>query len=232
MKTEVWQPENYDAPRRRLVPCYDAFYGTVAELVARWGRRQPRVLDLGAGTGLLTAEVAARVELGDVTLMDGSAAMLARAGERLANLRPQLVVADFTAPLPEGPFDVVMSALAIHHLDDAGKRDLYGRVLERLTPGGLFVNAEQVSHADPCGQAIFEATHLEHARRLGCDGAEIDDAVQRMQADQCAPSDVQVSWLAELGFQQSAVYYQWFRFAVFAGIKPFDVPSKNIIHAW
>ncbi len=231
MKSEIWQPETYDAPRRRLVPCYADFYGTVTELVSRWGRPRPRVLDLGAGTGLLSAEVAARVELGEVTLMDGSAAMLARAGERLATQQPHLVVADFSAPLPEGPFDVVMSALAIHHLDDTGKRDLYGRVFEALAPGGLFVNAEQVSHADPEGQQVFEATHLEYARRRGSDDAEIGDAVARMQADQCAPADIQVEWLAELGFQHAAVYYQWFRFAVFAGIRPVLAASKNIIHA-
>ena len=50
----------YDAARRRLMPCFDGLYGTVLELIAEWGPpRGARVLDLGAGTGLLAAMVRA-----------------------------------------------------------------------------------------------------------------------------------------------------------------------------
>ena len=38
--------------------------------------------------------------------------------------------------LPEGTFDLVVSALAVHHLDGAGKADLFVRVTARLRPGG------------------------------------------------------------------------------------------------
>jgi cyclopropane fatty-acyl-phospholipid synthase-like methyltransferase len=41
-------------------------------------------------------------------------------------------------------FDAIVSALAIHHLEDAEKRSLFARIHERLRPGGVFVNAEQV----------------------------------------------------------------------------------------
>jgi len=58
--------------------------------------------------------------------------------------RVRYVVADLGDPLPDGPWDAVVSALAVHHLDDAGKRALFGRLHAALTPGGVFVNAEQV----------------------------------------------------------------------------------------
>jgi tRNA (cmo5U34)-methyltransferase len=47
-------------------------------------------------------------------------------------------------PLPEGPFDLVVSALAVHHLDAAEKRDLFMRVRQILTPRGRFVLADLV----------------------------------------------------------------------------------------
>ena len=51
---------DYDAPRRRLIPCFDAFYGAAIELIAEWGPPPgARLLDLGAGTGLLAAWCAA-----------------------------------------------------------------------------------------------------------------------------------------------------------------------------
>ena len=47
-------------------------------------------------------------------------------------------------PLPEGNFDLVVSALAVHHLDGAGKADLFARVAHRLRPGGRFVLGDVV----------------------------------------------------------------------------------------
>ena len=45
--------EGYDAERRRLLPCFDAFYAAAIEGVGLSERLPERVLDLGAGTGLL-----------------------------------------------------------------------------------------------------------------------------------------------------------------------------------
>jgi tRNA (cmo5U34)-methyltransferase len=52
-------------------------------------------------------------------------------------------------PLPEGSFDLVVSALAVHHLDGAGKADLFARVADRLRPGGRFVLGDVVVADDP-----------------------------------------------------------------------------------
>jgi len=224
-----WDPATYDGARRRLVPCFEAFYGTVAELVARTApTRRPRVLDLGAGTGLLSAQLLERVAPASLTLLDGAAGMLAQARQRLSGHAPTLIEADFMQPLPSGPFDVVVSALAIHHLDDAEKRTLFARVHAALAPGGLFVNAEQIAGVDAGEQALFEQLHLDGARRLGSSEAEIAGAVERMKIDRCAPLEAQVRWLAEAGYQRCGVYFQWFRFAVYAGWKaPGPVASLN-----
>src|ERR671937_534457 len=47
-------------------------------------------------------------------------------------------------PLPDGPFDLVVSSLAVHHLDAAGKADLFRRIAAVLAPGGSFVLADVV----------------------------------------------------------------------------------------
>ncbi|HLP25155.1 MAG TPA: class I SAM-dependent methyltransferase [Acidobacteriota bacterium] len=215
-----WDPATYDGARRRLVPCFDAFYGTVVELVARTApARHPRVLDLGAGTGLLSAQLLARVAPASLTLLDGAAGMLEQARRRLATHSATLIEGDFTQPLPAGPFDGVVSALAIHHLDDTEKRALFARIHGALAPGGLFVNAEQIAGVDALEQGLFEQLHLDGARRLGSSEAEIAGAVERMKIDRCAPLDAQLRWLADAGFQRCGVYFQWFRFAVYAGWK-------------
>lgn len=228
----VWNPATYDQARRRLVPCFDGFYGAAAELVARAvaerrgdaAGRPVRILDLGAGTGLLSEQVLASLASAPVelTLFDRDPAMLERAEARLARHSPKVIVAEFESPLPAEGYDVVMSALAIHHLDDAAKRGLFARVLAALEPGGVFVNAEQIAGVDATEQALFEATHLDGARRLGGSEQEIAEAVERMKIDRCATLAEQVDWLREAGFARAGAYFQWFRFAVYAGWKAPD----------
>ena len=140
----IWDAETYDSARRRLVPCFDEFYGAVVELVTRTAPEHPAILDLGAGTGILAAMLAEPIAPRSLHLVDASAEMLARAEHRLSVWQPSVAIQPLTDPLPPGPFGAVVSALAIHHLTDAEKRDLFARVLDVLEPGGIFVNAEQV----------------------------------------------------------------------------------------
>ena len=74
--------------------------------------------------------------------IDSSEAMLAvaRAGLWTADLRVQRL----EDPLPEGPFELVVSVLAVHHLEPEDKRDLFGACGDELTPGGRFVLADLV----------------------------------------------------------------------------------------
>ncbi|MCU1373068.1 MAG: Methyltransferase [Actinomycetia bacterium] len=217
-ETTIWDPEAYDAPRRRLVPDFDRFYGTAAELVAGLGLDRPDVLDLGAGTGILTAAVREAVPGARLTVLDGAAPMVAVARQRLGDVTT--VVADLTDPLPVGPFDAVVSALAVHHLSDEGKRDLFARVLAELRPGGVFVNAEQVAGPTPWHQARYEAAHERDARALGTDDAEWEAALARMAHDRCATVDDQVAWLAAAGFERTDVAFKRYRFAVYFGFAP------------
>jgi tRNA (cmo5U34)-methyltransferase len=57
---------------------------------------------------------------------------------------------DLGRPLPSlGPFDVVLSGFAIHHLPDGRKRSLFGEIHDLLRAGGVFVNLEVVQCATP-----------------------------------------------------------------------------------
>ena len=86
----------------------------------------------------------------DLVLVDENPGMLEVARETvpLANVETVLV-ADLSDPLPAGPFDLVVSALAIHHLDGAAKRALFALVHDRLGAGGVFAMADVVFPEDP-----------------------------------------------------------------------------------
>jgi SAM-dependent methyltransferase len=214
--------DGYDALRRRLIPCFDDFYGASLRLIRDW---RPAgaidVLDIGAGTGLFSAMVLAQNPIGSLCLLDASAAMLEHARARFAgNDRVEARVADMARADLGGPWDLVISSLAIHHLADAEKRDLYHRIRAALKPGGLFVNAEQVAGPNPSADARYAKIWLEQVQALGVSEQEIEKALERMAFDRCAPVNAQLEWLEEAGFCDVDCSFKAWRFAVLSGFTP------------
>jgi tRNA (cmo5U34)-methyltransferase len=210
----------YTALRRRLVPGYDAFYGAVVDVLGLLGPPGVRrVLDLGAGTGLLSLAVSEAFPDARIELLDGSDPMLGEARQRLGAAAGAVHVADMAGDLPQGPFDAVVSALAIHHLNDADKRALNHRVLAALRPGGVFVNAEQVAGPTPEMTEVYERRWADDARALGASNAELDAARQRMRHDRCADAGSQLRWLREAGFGTVDCVYRSWGFAVLAAFR-------------
>jgi len=135
-----WDPDTYLAEMADEIPGYEELQEAVTAATA--DIRAERVLELGTGTGETALRVRAGQPLAEWVGIDSSEPMLARARERLpdADLRLQRLEDD----LPPGPFDLVVSALAVHHLDGASKRDLFARVADVLRPGGRFVLGDVV----------------------------------------------------------------------------------------
>jgi len=116
------------------------------------------VLDLCCGEGRLSEEYLRRTPDGRVTLIDGSAEMLAAASARLGGFGGQAAqvqadIADRTWRDAAG-YGGVMTSLAVHHLDDAGKQQLYRDVRAMLAPGGVFVMADLMEPATPAAREI------------------------------------------------------------------------------
>ncbi|MEI6558867.1 MAG: class I SAM-dependent methyltransferase [Rhodospirillaceae bacterium] len=218
----------YDALRRKLIPCFDDFYDTVLTLLGDAAGMAPRVLDLGAGTGLLSALVLERFPEARLTLIDLSEGMLDRARLRFDRQPPGQVgfmVADYTSADLGGPYDAVVSALSIHHLEDADKRALFARVWAALRPGGVFINADQVAGPSLARDAHYRALWLLAVRSADVPEEELAAARERMTHDRLTPLAVQLGWLAGAGFIEVDCAYKHWSFAVFAGVRP-EAPAK------
>jgi tRNA (cmo5U34)-methyltransferase len=172
-----WDPEAYLEQMLAEIPGYEALEDAVA--AATRGLRVERVLELGTGTGETARRVLAEHPHARWTGIDSSEAMLARARERLPDA--DLRVARLEDPLPQGPFDLVVSVLTVHHLAGEGKRDLFARVA-RITRA--FVLGDVVVPERPADAAI-----------------EIDGVYD-------VPSTVadQLGWLRDAGFEAGARY--------------------------
>src|SRR5436305_5433142 len=114
-------------------------------------RPHRRVHDLGAGDAILLATLLEAFPETSGVALDFSRPMLERAGQRLAPFGPRATTAEADLAAADwqkavsGPFDVVVSSFAIHHLPHGRKRALYAEVFGLLSVGGVFVNCDHVS---------------------------------------------------------------------------------------
>ena len=173
-------PATYLERIRAEVPAYDELQDAVAEATA--GIHAERVLELGVGTGQTSRRVLDLHPEAELVGIDESADMLAAASADVA--AADLRVSRLQDPLPDGNFDLVVSALAVHHLEAAGKADLFARVAAQLRPGGRFVLGDVVVPDDPADVVT-----------------PIDDAY-----DQPSTIDDQVRWLAAAGLGAEVVW--------------------------
>ena len=140
---EQWHfdPDSYLAMVRAEIPSYDRLQQLLAD-AATTGSPCTRILDLGSGTGITAASVLARHPGATLVGIDSSEEMLGYARALVPDAN--FLVAALEDPLPDGHFDLVVSAFAIHHLDRDAKADLFRRVADVLAPGGRFVLCDVV----------------------------------------------------------------------------------------
>ena len=104
-----------------------------------------RILDLGCGTGNLTDQMFKKYPEAEIDALDISEEILNESRRRF-NHTPNIryIQADFKSlHLAPGSYDLVMSSIAIHHIEDAEKIKLYKEVFQALSPGGIFIFADQ-----------------------------------------------------------------------------------------
>ena len=210
----------YDRDRKKLVPCFDELYGTAVRVMPFSESDDIDVLDLGAGTGLFAEMISRRYPGATLHLTDISGEMLNQARRRFrGDRRVSFSVQDHLSLGDSGAYDLVISALSIHHLENPAKRELFRKIYRSLRPGGLFVNVDQALGPGVRGEELYEGAWLRDVRESGVSEGTLEKAKERMKEDRNASLSDQLGWLSEAGFEGIDCWYKRFRFVVYGGYR-------------
>ncbi len=208
---------DYDRQRRQLIPCFDDYYGLALETLPYPENAPIRVLDIGCGTGLFSALILTRYPNAELTLIDLSDQMLGMARQRFAghaNIR--YILGDYTRHDWQGDnFDLVISALSIHHLPAQNKAALYKTVYTLLPPGGIFINTDQALSPSPAIETMHSNLWRQSVEQSGLPPDQIAKAYERVLCDNPSTMEEQLQWLREAGFPHADCIYKYYHFTVF-----------------
>ncbi len=221
-----------------VVPGRDEQARLICDLIPASPNEHFMGVDIGCGEGLLSKAVLERYPDAQMTLLDGSESMLTRAAENLGEFAYQIDLRQFDLHdanwLEELPrrFRCIVSSLAIHHLDDDGKRTLYRNLFDHLAPGGALLIADlvhppndQVAEAwanewdrDVREQSLARSGSL-HAFERFQDGWN-HFRTPDVEFDKPSLLSDQLGWLEEIGFTGVGCYWLRAGHAVYGGYKP------------
>jgi tRNA (cmo5U34)-methyltransferase len=234
----AWTEEDsttYRAIAAVAVPRRDEMMAALVAAVPFDADEPIRILELGSGEGLLAAALLDRFPRASLTALDGSESMRREATTRLAADGDRARVAAFELPTLDWwdrmfGVDLIVSSLALHHLNDAKKQYLYKAAAERMSPRGALLVADIVEPQHPAARQAA-ADRWDTLARQQAESAGAPALYQRFlderwnyfrfpdAADQPAALMHHLVWLRHAGFAAVDCVWMDAGHAVFGGFK-------------
>lgn len=229
----------YDAAAEFIHPHYRLIQDRTIDLFGKLNRSEGKIIDLGCGSGRWAEQCLERFPQVRLILIDQSNAFLDLARQRLGRFANQVefhqfrLQEDWYLAIRE-PVDLIVSMSAIHHLDPQEKQQLYRRCYRLLSPGGLFLNGDEVRpESDPdylaeCQkwgrwmQAAVAAGQIPPVMAEGLRKWQQRNIEQfgepRKSGDDCHETlDRQLEYLRQAGFEQADSPWQAELWAILRG---------------
>lgn len=212
--------EEYDSNRRKFIPCFGDFYRNTTQFITANLEEPKRIIDLGAGTGLLTHFWYQQYPNAEYVLVDIADEMLNIARKRfdgIGNVSYQVM--NYMDQLPDSDFDVVISALSIHHLEDSNKKILVSQIYDSLPDGGLFVNYDQFCAGQPQLNQWYDSYWENHLSDSGLTDRDIELWKERRKLDRECSVEQEMDMLKSSGFKAVKCVYSYQKFSVIVAVK-------------
>lgn len=212
--------KEYDANRKKFIPCFDDFYKSTTEFISYNINSPRKILDLGAGTGILTYYWYKIFPNSKYILVDIAEDMLEIAKKRFLNIENiSYIVLDYSKKLPELKFDAIISALSIHHLENIDKENLFLNIYDNLNNGGIFVNYDQFLAGSKLMNNWFDKYWENQIINSGLTENDLKLWKERKKLDRECSAEDEIKMLNNCGFKEVKCVYSYQKFSVITCIK-------------
>lgn len=213
-----YNAEKYDSQRKCLIPCFDDFYIRSVSILQYYKDDFMNIVDLGAGTGLLTKVMYEMYPNAHYTLIDISKDMLKIAKERFNGKDNfDFLEYNYAENIPVNNCDLVCSALSIHHLDD--KEKLYKNIYSKLNGNGCFINLDQFMVKFEKINNLYWSWWNDYVKNNGITQEEKELHKERRKLDRENTIDETIKLLEKSGFNNVECIYNFMQFGVIIAIK-------------
>jgi ubiquinone/menaquinone biosynthesis C-methylase UbiE len=212
--------QKYDGHRKYFIPCFDDFYKNSVSLLKYYRSNFYNIVDLGAGTGLLTMEIYKLYNNAHFTLIDISRDMLEIAKERFNGISNfDFIENNYAEDIPVKGCDLICSALSIHHLENEDKKILYKNIFRKLDEGGCFINLDQFIGTSKKINPLYNEWWYNYINQSGIKEDEKSAWNERRKLDKENTIKGTIELLEESGFKDVECIYSFMKFGVIIAMK-------------
>lgn len=213
--------KEYDIDRPKFIPCFNDFYGRCTSIItALIKKEKPRILDIGTGTGLLTAYWHKFLPNAIFDIVDNSEKMLEIADARFRGVENiNIIKDDYTINIPTRKYDAVISALSLHHIDGDIKSTLYKKIFDAVEEDGFFVNYDQflMDYEDLEKEAVNDWYKV--IIESGINEENFQKMLERRNFDKETTVNDELTLMRNVGFYSASCLFRYFKFAVIVANK-------------
>jgi len=206
----------------KLIPYYEQMISALIDAIPFDSDSSIRIIDLGCGTGTIARKISDRFPNSKIVCVDIASNMIEIAKHKMSGHKySEFIVGDFAQIDFKESFDVVISSLALHHLEtDLDKIGFYSKIFQLLNHSGVFYNADVVLASTVFMQDVNIARWKEFMNR-SVSLEEIENKwIPTYEAeDRPAKLIDQLKWLEQIGFKSVDVIWKYYNFCVYGGVK-------------
>jgi len=212
----------FDSIIVKIIPYYDQMIQALIDSIQFDTFDKIRIIDLGCGTGTIAKRLADKFPNSKIVCLDIASKMIEIAKYKLQDHNnTEFIVGDFSKIDFHEQFDVVVSSLALHHIQtDNEKKEFYQKIYSILTNSGQFINADVVLATTDYQQVINMSRWIDYMNK----SVPMEEILNKWipgHKTEDRPSKLmdQLNWLEEIGFKNIDVLWKYYNFSVYGGMK-------------
>ena len=215
------EADAFDEQVQKNIPCYNEMLTALINAIPD-NNKNPKILDLGCGTGNITQKALTRFPDAEVTCLDLSENMIEIAKDKLTKKKKiEYIVGDFTQMQIETKYDVILSSLALHHIpNDEEKEAMYKDIYEALEKDGVFYNADVIKANSNYNEELNNKIAIREMKGNGVTDEEITEHKGKRDANDIPTTLINhIKMLENVGFVEIDVIWKHYSNAVYGGTK-------------